>query len=267
MLRKLLESKDREVRRAALNTLVATARLRVVRSVGAGIAGAQAGNGRRTILDCKHSTFLPAATVVRSEDGPASTDAPVNNAFDGLGATRDFYKKVLDRDSIDGKGMRLNGYVHRGTMYNNAFWDGKEMVFGDGDGIIFTDFTKSLDVIAHELTHGVTEHTAGLEYRFQSGALNESISDVFGSLVKQWTLQQAADQADWLIGAEVFTPSVGGDALRSMRAPGSAYRDVPDLDSDPQPDKMSGYVNLPDTEEVTTAEYISTPAFRTRHSV
>jgi Zn-dependent metalloprotease len=122
------------------------------------------------------------------------------------------------------------------------------MIFGDGDGQLFTDFTRSLDVIAHELTHGVTQFTAGLEYRNQSGALNESISDVFGSLVKQWSAKQTADQADWLIGAEVFTPDLGGDALRSMKEPGKAYNN-PILGRDPQPDNMSKYVNLPDTDE------------------
>jgi Zn-dependent metalloprotease len=122
------------------------------------------------------------------------------------------------------------------------------MIFGDGDGVLFTDFTKSLDVIAHELTHGVTEYTAGLEYHNQSGALNESISDVFGSLVKQWAGNQTADQADWLIGAEVFTPDIGGDALRSMKAPGKAY-DSPVLGRDPQPDNMSKYANMPDTDD------------------
>ncbi|WP_200931885.1 M4 family metallopeptidase [Methylobacterium sp. Leaf85] len=144
--------------------------------------------------------------------------------------------------------MRLDGYVHRGRYYNNAFWDGQEMVFGDGDGVLFTDFTESLDVIAHELTHGVTEHTAGLEYHNQSGALNESMSDVFGSLVKQWKLGQSVETADWLIGTEIFTPALRGDALRSMKAPGSAY-DSPDLGRDPQPDHMSRYARLPDSEE------------------
>jgi Zn-dependent metalloprotease len=172
----------------------------------------------------------------------------VNRAFTGLGDTRDFYKEVFDRDSLDGRGMRLNGYVHYGSQYNNAFWDGSQMVFGDGDGVLFTDFTKSLDVIAHELTHGVTEFTAGLDYHNQSGALNESISDVFGSLVKQWSKKQTADQADWLIGAEVFTPDIDADALRSMKAPGKAYNS-PAIGRDPQPDHMSKYVHLPDTDD------------------
>ncbi len=121
---------------------------------------------------------------------------------------RDFYRSVLGRNSIDGKGLRLDGYVHRGTGFQDAFWDGQEMVFGDGDGKIFIDFTGALDVIGHELTHGVTQYAAGLEYHDQSGALNESVSDVFGSLVKQWHAGQTADQADWLIGDGIFGPAM-----------------------------------------------------------
>ena len=150
--------------------MLATARLRGERTALAGFAANAPGDGRRTIFDCQNSTFLPLARVIRTEDGPASTDNSVNRAFDGLGATREFYKTIFDRNWIDGRGLRLDGYVHRGRDYNNAFWDGREMVFGDGDGRIFTDFTKSLDVIGHELTHGVTEFTAGLEYTQSVGA-------------------------------------------------------------------------------------------------
>src|SRR5262249_12365690 len=180
ILQKLLEHRDKEIRQAALKTLMATSRMRGQRRALAGFAAVAPGNGRRTVFDCQHSTDLPSATTARTEDGAPSSDDSVNRAFDGWGATRDFYKAVFDRNSIDGRGMRLDGYVHYGSDFNNAFWDGREMVFGDGDGRIFTDFTKSLDVIGHELTHGVTEFTAALEYHNQSGALNESISDVFG---------------------------------------------------------------------------------------
>ncbi len=248
ILKKLLESKDSDVREAALNTLIATARLRGERAVRGFLAAASPGNGRRTIFDCQHGVSLSAATTARTEDGPLSSDASVNRAFDGLGKTRDFYDKVLGRNSIDDQGMRLDGYVHRGRKYNNAFWDGQHMVFGDGDGVIFADFTGSLDVIAHELTHGVTEFSAGLEYHNQSGALNESMSDVFGALVKQWSLKQTADKADWLIGADIFTPTIKADALRSLKAPGTAY-DNPTFGKDPQPDHMRKYVQLPDTDE------------------
>jgi len=250
MLKKLLENPDSKIRDAALRTLLSTSRLRGERAIRGLIVSAApaSAHGRRTTFDCATGTFLPAATVARTEDGPASADDSVNRAFDGLGSTRDFYRDVFDRDSLDGHGMRLNAYVHRGVGYNNAFWDGSQMVFGDGDDMLFTDFTKSLDVIAHELTHGVTEFTAGLEYHNQSGALNESMSDVFGSLVKQWVGKETADQADWLVGAEVFTPEIGADALRSLKAPGKAYNN-PTLGRDPQPDHMSKYVMLPDTDE------------------
>lgn len=250
LLQKLLDSDDRDIRETAMSTLLSTVRLRGARVARASFAGAVAtpASGRRTIFDCQHRTFLPSAVLARPEDGAESADKSVNQAFDGLGITRQFYKDVYVRNSIDDRGMRLDGYVHRGKNFANAFWDGQEMVFGDGDGQIFTDFTGSLDVIGHELTHGVTEHTAGLEYRIQSGALNEHISDVFGSLVKQWSLHQSAAEADWLVGSEIFTPGIDADALRSMKAPGTAYNNKI-FGKDPQPDHMSAFVHLPDTEE------------------
>jgi Zn-dependent metalloprotease len=131
--------------------------------------------------------------------------------------------------------------VHFDTGYDNAYWDGTRMVFGDGDGQLFNRFTIAKDIIGHELTHGVTEIEAQLIYYGQSGALNESVSDVFGSLVKQYVLGQDASSADWLIGEGLFTSAVNGQALRSMKAPGTAYND-PILGKDPQPDHMSKFV-------------------------
>ena len=101
-----------------------------------------------------------------------------------------FSRDVFNRNSIDTRGMKLDSTVHYGEDYNNAFWNGTQMVYGDGDGEIFQRFTKSIDVIGHELTHGVTQYEAALEYEGQAGALNESFSDVFGSLVKQYSLKQ-----------------------------------------------------------------------------
>jgi Zn-dependent metalloprotease len=115
------------------------------------------------------------------------------------------------------------------------------MVFGDGDGQLFTRFTISVDVIGHELTHGVTEDEAQLVYQNQSGALNESVSDVFGSLVKQYLKGQTADEADWLIGEGLLAKGVQGRALRDMKNPGTAYDD-PTLGKDPQPADMANYV-------------------------
>jgi Zn-dependent metalloprotease len=248
ILIKLLQSKDNNVRQAALNTLLASSRIRGQRVVRASLlSDAAPANGRRTIFDMHKGTEFSNALAVHTEEGPKSKDEAANRAFDFLGETREFYREVFARNSVDNKGMRLDGYIHYDTGYNNAFWDGSKMIFGDGDGQIFTDFTKSLDVIAHELTHGVTQFTAGLEYHNQQGALNESISDVFGSLVKQWSLQQTAEEADWLIGAEIFGPALGGGALRSMKAPGQAY-DNDLLGKDPQPDHMSKYDPLPDTD-------------------
>ena len=248
LLDRLVQSEDPAVRDSAMRTLVASAQLRGKRSVMPSVAVALAtpAQGRRTIFDAHHRESLSGAEVKRTESSPAAPDDVVNRAFDGFGATRKFYQDVLGRDSIDGMGMRLDGYVHYGDRFNNAYWDGRHMVFGDGDGTMFTDFTKSLGVIGHELTHGVTENTAGLEYHNQSGALNESISDVFGSLVEQWSLNQTAEQASWLIGPEIFTPGFAGDALRSMKDPGRAY-DNPTMGKDPQPAHMDHYVVLPDT--------------------
>ncbi len=218
----------------------AVAAARGPRRSAAPLASAVPGK-RRSIYDTHQSQALPGI-LVRAEGGAASADICVNEAYDGLGATFDFYLAVYSRNSIDDAGMPMNATVHYQKGYDNAFWNSQQMVFGDGDGKLFNRFTIALDVIGHELTHGVTEHEAGLNYSGQSGALNESISDVFGSLIKQYANKQSAADADWLIGAGLLAKGVKGVALRSMKAPGSAYDD-PVLGKDPQPAKMSDYVN------------------------
>ncbi|WNM35028.1 M4 family metallopeptidase [Streptomyces sp. Li-HN-5-11] len=204
-------------------------------------AGKQAEQPHRTVYDARHGTALPGHKVRGEGDQPV-TDATVNRAYAGLGATFELYLTAYGRDSIDGSGLPLDATVHYDKDYDNAFWNGEQMVFGDGDGEIFLDFTIPVDVIGHELTHGVTQHTANLAYYGQSGALNESVSDVFGSLIKQYTLGQTAAEADWLIGAGLLAPRVHGTALRSMKAPGTAYDD-PQLGKDPQPATMDHYVH------------------------
>ncbi|GAA2137191.1 M4 family metallopeptidase [Kitasatospora kazusensis] len=194
----------------------------------------------RTIGDAHHTQKAPGRPV-RREGGAPVKDAGVNRAYDALGATFALYEEVYGRHSVDGAWLPLDATVHYGQKYDNAFWDGARMVFGDGDGVLFNDFTSSQDVIGHELTHGVTQYSAGLDYQGQSGALNESVSDVFGSLVKQYALRQPAADADWLIGAALLAPGVQGVALRSMKAPGTAYDD-PRLGKDPQPAQMGDYV-------------------------
>jgi Zn-dependent metalloprotease len=249
ILRHLLKSRNPRIREAALRTLLGTTHLRAERLLlQQGFLASTVGTKRRTIFDCGHAEGTDNAVVKRSEGAPKTQDKSVNNAYDGLGYTYDFWKAVFQRNSIDDKGMRLDGYVHYGKAYNNAFWNGRQMIFGDGDGVLFSDFTGSVDVIGHELGHGITQYTANLAYHNQSGALNESMSDVFGSMVKQWHLKQAAKAADWLIGADIFTPGHKGDALRSMKAPGTAY-DNPDMGKDPQPAHMKDYVKMADTDE------------------
>jgi len=179
-------------RNAALNTLAIDQTFRALRlSSMAQPRAAQRratltipGQKQRTIYSAGNQEILPG-TVVRAEGKPATDDNAVNEAYDGLGDTFDFYWEVFGRNSIDDEGRPLDATVHYGQDYNNAFWNSEQMVFGDGDGELFNRFTSSLDVIGHELTHGVTEDEAGLFYFMQSGALNESISDVFGSLIKQ----------------------------------------------------------------------------------
>ncbi|MEU6219259.1 M4 family metallopeptidase [Streptomyces sp. NPDC047022] len=195
----------------------------------------------RTIYDAGHRQDLPGKKV-RGEGDQPGQDASVNRAYAGLGATFELYQKAYGRNSIDGSGLPLNASVHFDENYDNAFWNGEQMVFGDGDNEIFLDFTIPVDVIGHELTHGVTQYTANLAYYGQSGALNESLSDVFGSLIKQYSLGQSAADADWLIGAGLLAPRVTGKALRSMKDPGTAYDDDV-LGKDPQPGTMDGYVH------------------------
>ncbi|MET9776883.1 M4 family metallopeptidase [Streptomyces sp. NPDC006367] len=203
-------------------------------------AGAEAGKPHRTVFDAQNGTDLPGHKV-RGEGEEPGQDATVNRAYAGLGATFELFLKAYARDSIDGAGLPLDATVHYDREYSNAFWDGRQMVFGDGDGEIFLDFTIPVDVIGHELAHGVTQYTANLTYYGQPGALNESVSDVFGALIKQYSLGQTASEADWLIGAGLLAPRVTGVALRSMKAPGTAYDDDV-LGKDPQPATMDDYV-------------------------
>ncbi|MGW9631406.1 M4 family metallopeptidase [Agromyces sp. NPDC055520] len=198
----------------------------------------------RRISDAEGREKLPGR-LVRREGERATGDESVDDAYDGLGDTHRMFDRVFGRDSIDGAGMPLEATVHFGDKYDNAFWDGERMVFGDGDGEIFRGFTGSLSVIGHELAHGVTEHTAKLRYQGQSGALNEHISDAFGALVEQYALGQDAEAASWLIGEGVFTDEVQGRALRSMLEPGTAYDDDV-LGRDPQPGHMRDYIETDD---------------------
>ena len=234
----------------AVETLRVSAQLRLDRQAAAARAviprAVPVPARQRMVYTANNLSSLPG-TLVRSEGAPPSGDLGVDEAYDGSGATYDLYWDVYQRNSIDGAGLRLDSTVHYQKGYDNAFWNGKQMVYGDGDEDLppgqrlFNRFTIAIDVIGHELTHGVTQYTGGLVYSNQPGALNESFSDVFGSLVKQRNLGQTAAQADWIIGQGLLTSNVNGIGLRSMKDPGTAYND-PVLGKDPQPGHMKDYV-------------------------
>ena len=181
---------------------------------------------------------------MRDEGGAATGDVDVDRLYDGLGSTWDLYQDLFGRNSYDDDGGTMTASVHFQRNFANACWDGEQFVFGDGDGTVFTSFTANVDVLAHEFTHGVISHASDLTYEDQSGALNEHLADVFGSLVKQRSAapQQTASQADWLIGAGMFAAGITGVALRSMVAPGTAFNDPQLGGKDPQPDHMSNFV-------------------------
>ena len=196
----------------------------------------------REVFDAQNKEVLPGE-LVKAEGGPETADTDVNRAYEAAGHTWDFYYSLFERNSLDNAGMKIIQTVHYGKNYQNAFWNGKQMVYGDGDGKIFASFTSDIDVIGHELTHGVQQFETNLEYMDESGALNESLADVFGIMIKQKVLNQDAAASDWLIGENVL---IGDEyAIRSMKAPGTAYQNHPELGSDPQPSHMSGYTNDP----------------------
>lgn len=210
-------------------------------------AKAAPGKKDRRVYDAKSRSDLPG-TLIRSEGDPPTADPAANEAYDGAGATYDLFFDIYERNSIDNTDMPLISIVHYLQGYDNAFWDGEQMIYGDGDEDLpeeerlFNRFTVAVDIIGHELTHGITQYEANLVYRNQPGALNESFSDVFGVLVKQRVLNQTAEEADWLIGKGLFTSNVQGEAIRSMKEPGTAYDD-PILGKDPQPGHMNDYNN------------------------
>ena len=229
---------------AAAKARLLRARVRAAPSLVAPRVPAQ--GKHRLLYDAWNTDKLPGLLVRAEGEGPVA-DPAVNEAFDHAGATYDFYNSVFKRNSLDGDGMSLVGTVHvaeasgRGHFVplDNAFWDGTQMAYGDGDGVIFQHFTRSLDVVGHELTHGVQSFTSNLEYEGQSGALNEHFADVFGVLVRQWKNGETAAKADWVIGKEVLVPGPTRRGVRDMANPGKAFTRDPYLGTDPQPSHMS----------------------------
>jgi Zn-dependent metalloprotease len=247
----LVKSTDPKVRSRAVAQIRTAAKMRAFREAAQALPTLMAVTSPtkkklRQVFDAKGSDQLPGK-LVRSEGQAKVGDAEVDEAYDGAGTTYDFYNQLFERNSLDNNGMTLISSTHVGEVddngqlvpMNNAFWNGEQMAYGDGDGVIFQRFTRSLDVIGHELTHGVQSFTSNLTYFAQSGALNEHFADVFGLLVRQWKNGEAVADANWLVGAGVLVTSPTRRAIRDMENPGTAFVNDPDLGTDPQPAHMS----------------------------
>jgi Zn-dependent metalloprotease len=261
VLRRIAENGDDEQRRAALSTLEASVSMRSSRTQAEGrrsvtprapevsLFALDAPAKERIIRDAGNEDNR-RGDIVRREGEPDGGDDAVNEAYNYLGDTWDFYFNVFARNSIDKGGMPLEAVVHYRDRYDNAVWNGAQMIFGDGSGIRFTRLTQSLAVCAHELTHGVIQYDGPLVYQREAGALNESMADAMGVLVEQYKLKQKPTEADWLIGREIMAPGVTGvdgapPALRSMKDPGKAFDD--DLmGRDRQPGHMRDFVETDD---------------------
>ncbi len=203
---------------------------------------------KREVHNAKNGSALPGA-VSRTEGQAAGTEASVNGNYDNLGNTYDCYKQLFNRDSYDNQGAKLVSSVHYSLKYNNAYWDGTQMVYGDGDGKVLANLATTIDVTAHELTHAVTGDTSNLTYSGQSGGLNESMSDIFGNTCEWFAAGKPATPpaGTWQIGETCYTPATPGDALRYMDDPtkdGSSLDYYPDYDSSVDVHYSSGISNL-----------------------
>src|SRR5438067_5782005 len=173
----------------------------------------------RQTYTANNGTTLPG-TLKRSEGSADIGDVARERANNYAGNVYDYYKNVHNRDSYDNAGATIKSSAHYSTSYNNAFWNGSQMVYGDGDGTQFIALSRALDVDAHELTHAVTERTANLTYSNESGALNEATSDILGNSCEAYSKNGGTPNANtWKVGEDIYTPGTAGDALRYMNHP------------------------------------------------
>lgn len=203
-----------------------------------------------TVYDCQNTTSLPGKLVEHPEK---SKDELAQIVFKTTTGVATFFKQAFGRNSLDDAGMTLRSSIHYGEDYDNAFWTGTQMAYGDGSGRIFIPLCKGVDVVAHELMHGVTQFTLQLVYANESGGLNESLSDVFGSMFRQWTNKQSVEKADWLIGADILgtdAKAAGYNCLRNMADPestkciGQQISHYSQYQSGMDPHESSGIANL-----------------------
>jgi Zn-dependent metalloprotease len=260
MISKLMESGNKKVADLAINSNFRSFRFRNDRSFFQksslhqktllGVLSTMAGLGtdmKMEVYDCRHKTdFASAVKLWDTNSKKKIISVAAKNVIKGGKASWDFYFTLFGRNSIDNNGLLIKQYVHYDKGLDNAYWDGRRMVYGDGDGIIFKSFTSDIDIIGHELTHGVTESECNLDYEMQAGALNESFSDIFGIMIKQKLYNQDVRKSNWLIGEKVMKGAKY--AIRSIKAPGTGYLNHPELGNDPQPATMDKYVDLPNTQ-------------------
>ncbi|MGI8332515.1 M4 family metallopeptidase [Actinomadura scrupuli] len=195
---------------------------------------------RFLIYGAAHRESLDELTLIRSTGDPPTGDPDVDDTYDAMVATHAFVREVLVREFIGPDERPMAAIVHYGNEFNNAFWNGEMIVVGDGDGHIFRRFGGCPDIIAHELFHAMPG-VGDLTFWGQSGALVESICDVFASLVIQYGRRQTAAEASWILGENLLAEEIAGAGLRSLKAPGTAYDD-PVLGKDPQVGHMDEYV-------------------------
>jgi Zn-dependent metalloprotease len=240
----MVKSEDSTVREAAAKTIATSAALRARRVTLAGIPGfagtpSPTGSKYRLVYDAQRRYENILDNLVRQEGQDQVTDEAVNEAYENAGITYDFYNEVFGRNSIDAAGMALVSVVHYGEDEDNAFWTGDKMLYCDG-GIIFGSTTQDIDVAAHEFTHGVIQYESRLEYRDQSGALNESFADVFGILTQHRFENQPVEGADWWLGGDILAPALKDRGIRGIRTltKDKAYENDPLLGTDRQPKHM-----------------------------
>ncbi len=229
----------------------------------AGPAGTQPFH--RQVFDAQGQTLLPGQLLREADERPAR-DKEADQVYENVGIVLRFYKTVLGLDSVDGHGLRIDASVHYGFRFANAMWTGEQMIVGDGDGRHVKGLAHSLGIIAHEMSHGVTQHLVkgGLgviqrpgqppALKGEAGALNESFSDVFASMVKQWHASEDVTQADWLLGEDILEPRAGR-AIRSLKDPGNHRLTCPG------DDQISDYKRYSSTADAHTASGIANHAF------
>lgn len=187
----------------------------------------------RRVYNAGGSYQAPGSLVIT--EGGSGGDSVAQNMYAHLGDTYAFYKDSFNRDSFDNSGGTMHATVHYGSGYNNAYWDGQQLVFGDGDGVEFGPFGNALDIVAHEMTHGVISYTANLTYYSESGALNEAWADIMGASAEAHA-DGGANNSTWYIGEDTTTPGQNGDAMRYMFQPtGDGFS------RDYYPERYTGY--------------------------